>query len=77
MLEIEEEYIRSVCDDIIRFKPDLVFTEKGVSGEDCSSSLFNLRSLFLVKKIHLTIRSCTALSCQGKHHCHSPSAKVR
>lgn len=32
MLEIEEEYVRRVCQDIIMFKPDLVFTEKGVSG---------------------------------------------
>lgn len=31
ILEIEEEQIRSMCDRIIQFKPDLVFTEKGVS----------------------------------------------
>jgi len=31
MLEQEEEFIRNVCEDIIRMKPDLVFTEKGVS----------------------------------------------
>ncbi|KAH9416531.1 T-complex protein 1 subunit gamma [Dermatophagoides pteronyssinus] len=31
LLEIEEEYIKKICDDIIRFKPDLVITEKGVS----------------------------------------------
>ncbi|CAG0881885.1 unnamed protein product [Cyprideis torosa] len=30
-LEIEEEYIQKLCSDIIAFKPDLVFTEKGVS----------------------------------------------
>lgn len=34
MLQIEEEYIQSMCEDIIRFKPDLVFTEKGVSGKE-------------------------------------------
>lgn len=31
ILEIEEEQIRLICDTIIKFKPDLVFTEKGVS----------------------------------------------
>eukprot|EP00038_Savillea_parva_P007703 m.171971 g.171971 ORF g.171971 m.171971 type:complete len:536 (-) comp13453_c0_seq1:153-1760(-) len=31
LLEIEEEYIRGLCSDIIAAKPDLVFTEKGVS----------------------------------------------
>lgn len=33
ILEIEEEQIKAMCDKIIEFKPDLVFTEKGVSGE--------------------------------------------
>jgi len=32
VLEIEEEQIKQMCDKIIEFKPDLVFTEKGVSG---------------------------------------------
>ncbi|KAF8324029.1 T-complex protein 1 [Clavulina sp. PMI_390] len=29
--EIEEEQVKALCDKIIEFKPDLVFTEKGVS----------------------------------------------
>jgi len=32
LLEIEEEQIKQLCDSIIAVKPDLVFTEKGVSG---------------------------------------------
>lgn len=32
VLEIEEEQIRLMCERIVEFKPDLVFTEKGVSG---------------------------------------------
>jgi T-complex protein 1 subunit gamma len=32
LLEIEEEQVKALCDDIIRVKPDLVLTEKGVSG---------------------------------------------
>merc|ERR1739838_1269536 len=31
MLEIEEEHVKNLCTDIIALKPDLVFTEKGVS----------------------------------------------
>ncbi|KAM0755068.1 T-complex protein 1 subunit gamma [Meredithblackwellia eburnea MCA 4105] len=31
ILEIEEEQIKQMCERIIEFKPDLVFTEKGVS----------------------------------------------
>lgn len=32
ILEIEEEQIKAMCEKIIEFKPDLIFTEKGVSG---------------------------------------------
>ena len=32
LLKLEEEYIQKICDEIIALKPDLVFTEKGVSG---------------------------------------------
>ncbi|KAH8111983.1 T-complex protein 1 [Phellopilus nigrolimitatus] len=31
VLQIEEEQVKALCDKIIEFKPDLVFTEKGVS----------------------------------------------
>lgn len=31
VLQLEEDYIKSICDDIIKFKPDLVITEKGIS----------------------------------------------
>lgn len=35
ILQQEEEYIKKQCDEIIAFKPDLVITEKGISGRDC------------------------------------------
>lgn len=31
VLELEEEYIKNICNDIIKAKPDLIITEKGVS----------------------------------------------
>lgn len=36
VLQIEEEQIKSMCEKIIEYKPDLVFTEKGVSGRSQS-----------------------------------------
>lgn len=36
ILQIEEEQVKAMCDAIIALKPDLVITEKGVSGK-CSS----------------------------------------
>uniref|UniRef100_A0A6G1SEB9 T-complex protein 1 subunit gamma n=1 Tax=Aceria tosichella TaxID=561515 RepID=A0A6G1SEB9_9ACAR len=41
MLEIEEEYIKSICDKLASFKPDLVMTEKGIS---------DLAQHYLIKK---------------------------
>lgn len=32
LLKLEEEYVQKMCNEIIAVKPDLVFTEKGVSG---------------------------------------------
>lgn len=33
LLELEEQYVQKLCEEIIRAKPDIVFTEKGVSGD--------------------------------------------
>lgn len=32
ILQMEEEYIQQMCEDLVRVKPDLVITEKGISG---------------------------------------------
>lgn len=45
ILEIEEEQIKSMCEKIIEFKPDMVFTEKGVSGTLLTLSAFVSRHL--------------------------------
>ena len=44
ILQLEEEYIQRVCEEIIQLKPDLVITEKGVSGELPSWGLFQVLS---------------------------------
>lgn len=33
MLQLEEESIRAMCQDVIAVKPDVVVTEKGISGK--------------------------------------------
>jgi T-complex protein 1 subunit gamma len=43
ILEIEEEQVKHMCDAILAVKPDVVITEKGVSGKCHSSQLFGLR----------------------------------
>jgi T-complex protein 1 subunit gamma len=43
-LEIEEEQVKKMCEKILELKPDLVFTEKGVSGMYCVSWVPNSAS---------------------------------
>ena len=38
MLQLEEESIHAMCQDIIAVKPDVVVTEKGISGTFLSPS---------------------------------------
>jgi T-complex protein 1 subunit gamma len=40
ILQIEEEQVKAMCDKILEFKPDLVITEKGVSGTTLLPSHF-------------------------------------
>ncbi|ORX35817.1 GroEL equatorial domain-like protein [Piromyces finnis] len=52
LLEIEEEQVKQLCDSIIALKPDLVFTEKGVSVDDLKESDVGTGcGLFEVQKI--------------------------
>uniref|UniRef100_A0A0X3NMS6 T-complex protein 1 subunit gamma n=1 Tax=Schistocephalus solidus TaxID=70667 RepID=A0A0X3NMS6_SCHSO len=53
-LEIEEEYISKICEDIIRHKPTVVITEKGVS---------DLAQHFLVKAGISVIRRLRKTDC--------------
>lgn len=49
ILQQEEEVMKKMCDAIIRVKPDIVFTEKGVS---------DLAQHFLMKANISVIRRC-------------------
>lgn len=68
--ELEEAQVKALVDKIIEFKPDLVITEKGVSGTEfsfliylCNSNLSNSR-----------LRS--ALPLQSQHLCDPSSQKI-
>lgn len=57
ILQMEEEYIQQICEDIIRLKPDLVFTEKGISGthiHSCSAKCLLIYYYYFFAMIHTT-----------------------
>lgn len=42
ILKLEEEAVEKMCNEIIKFKPDLVVTEKGLSGEKIAKFYFGI-----------------------------------
>ena len=48
--EIEEEYIRRMCYDILKFKPDVVITEKGCS--DLAQHFFVKNGVAALRRFH-------------------------
>ena len=77
ILQIEEEQVKLMCDAILAVKPDLVITEKGVSG------MSNLRSsalLLIISRPRPTLlderqRDCSAPSPQDRQQQNSPSGR--
>lgn len=74
ILLLEEEQIKAMCDKIIEFKPDIVFTEKGVSG-----MCFYLDPMQPFSDPFCCRRLGPALLFEGQptNHCHSTSSKDR
>ncbi len=64
ILQIEEEQVKIMCDAILALKPDLVITEKGVSGMQISQTS---------RKYTNIIRSCTTLFHESQRHRPPPS----
>lgn len=52
MLQIEEEYIGRMCAEIIAVKPDLIFTEKGVS--DLAQHYFVKAGITAIRRVRKT-----------------------
>lgn len=52
VLQIEEECIQQMCSDIIRVKPDLVITEKGVS--DLAQHFLMKAGISVIRRVRKT-----------------------
>jgi len=52
LLQLEEEYIKKVCEDIIAIKPDVVITEKGVS--DLAQHYFQKNNITAIRRVRKT-----------------------
>lgn len=64
ILEQEEESIRKQCDDIIRLKPDLVFTEKGIS--DMAQHFLLKAGITALRRLKKTDNNRLARVCGGR-----------
>jgi len=63
LLQIEEEYIQQICADIIKFKPDLVVTEKGVS--DLAQHFLVKANISVLRRAKKTENNRLARACGG------------
>ena len=61
LLQLEEEYIAGLCNDIIKFKPDLVITEKGVS--DLAQHYFVKNGITALRRIRKSDNNRIARAC--------------
>merc|ERR1719473_980947 len=64
LLEIEEEYIKGLCDNIIAAKPDLVFTEKGVS--DLAQHFLQKANITAIRRVRKSDNNRIARACGGQ-----------
>lgn len=61
VLQLEEEYIQKICEDIIALKPDLVFTEKGVS--DLAQHFLVKANITCLRRLRKTDNNRIARAC--------------
>ncbi|RWS16208.1 T-complex protein 1 subunit gamma-like protein [Dinothrombium tinctorium] len=61
LLEIEEEYIQQICADIIKFKPDVVVTEKGIS--DLAQHYLVKANISCIRRVKKTDNNRIARAC--------------
>lgn len=52
LLQMEDDFVKQICEDIIKFKPDLVITEKGVS--DLAQFYFVSNNISCIRRIRKT-----------------------
>jgi len=61
ILELEEAYIKKICDEILKFKPDLVITEKGVS--DLAQHFLSKAGVSVIRRLRKTDNLRVARAC--------------
>jgi len=61
ILELEEDYIRQVCADVIAVKPDLVITEKGVS--DLAQHFLMKAGISVLRRVRKSDNNRIARAC--------------
>lgn len=61
ILEMEEKFIKKMCDEIIAFKPDLVITEKGVS--DLAQHFLVKAGVTVIRRLRKTDNLRVARAC--------------
>lgn len=61
ILQLEEEHIQNLCNDIIAMKPDLVFTEKGIS--DLAQHYLVKHNITAIRRIRKTDNNRIARAC--------------
>merc|ERR1719262_59704 len=63
ILQQEEAYIKRICDDILKFSPDLVITEKGVS--DLAQHFLSKAGITVIRRLRKTDNLRVARACGG------------
>jgi len=61
VLELEEEYIKDICQDIINMKPDLIITEKGVS--DLAQHFLIKANIAAIRRVRKSDNNRIARAC--------------
>merc|ERR1711983_261194 len=61
ILEMEEAYIKKICDEIIKFSPDLIITEKGVS--DLAQHFLMKAGITAIRRLRKTDNLRVARAC--------------
>ncbi|XP_015914150.1 T-complex protein 1 subunit gamma [Parasteatoda tepidariorum] len=61
ILQLEEKYIQDMCAEIIKFKPDVLFTEKGVS--DLAQHYLVKANITAVRRVRKTDNNRIARAC--------------
>uniref|UniRef100_A0A671UN26 T-complex protein 1 subunit gamma n=1 Tax=Sparus aurata TaxID=8175 RepID=A0A671UN26_SPAAU len=64
ILQMEEEYIQQICEDIIRLKPDLLFTEKGIS--DLAQHYLMKANITAIRRVRKTDNNRIARACGAR-----------